>query len=355
MQVISASNSQKGLALVLFFISAVWICVIYYPISKAEPNAKNHGFTVNYEKDTFEKDGVPFYYVSGSLHYFRVPRALWYDRLLKLRASGINVVSTYVAWNVHEPHPEHYQFGGDADLVHFIQTAQKVGLLVNLRPGPYICAEWDLGGLPYFVLGSPDDRVYLRTMDSRYIKYVDRYFSVLFKKIKPLLYENGGPIILVQIENEYGSYKACDHSYMRHLTNITRTHLGDKVVLYTADGWDMHHLICGPMNYGNVLTTLNFGPNSSPDVAFGRLKFFQKHGPKVNSEYYPGWLDHWSEPHQKKEAGFVAEMFEKQMLSDIYVNFFMFMGGTNFGFYNGANNAKYSFKYQPGIVIHFLF
>ena len=188
------------------------------------------GFSVDYTKNVFLKDGETFDYVSGSLHYFRVPHELWHDRLLKLRASGINVVSTYVPWNFHEPHPGQYNFEGDADLFKFMDIAHSLGLFVNIRPGPYICSEWDLGGIPYFVLGSPKDKVRLRTMDSRYIAHVQCYFDELLPKLRPYLYENGGPIILVQIENEYGSDKACDHDYMNYLYDLMRKHC----LLYTS-------------------------------------------------------------------------------------------------------------------------
>ncbi|KAL5266235.1 hypothetical protein ACHWQZ_G003600 [Mnemiopsis leidyi] len=308
-----------------------------------------HGFSVDYKKNVFSKDGKSFDYVSGSLHYFRVPHELWYDRLLKLRASGINVVSTYVPWNFHEPHPGQYNFEGDADLFKFMDIAQSLGLYVNIRPGPYICSEWDLGGIPYFVLGSKKDGVLLRTMDSRYLSHVECYFTELLPRLKPYLYENGGPIIMVQVENEYGSYKACDYDYMNYLANLMRKHLGENVVLYTADGWDMHHLICGPIHHSNVLTTVNFGPNSDHMSAFTRLRSFQGHGPLVNSEFYPGWLDHWGEPHQCKTSSFVGAEFDKMLkssLGNVFVNFYMFFGGTNFAFYNGANMATDP-KYQP--------
>lgn len=306
-------------------------------------------FSMDYKKNVFIKDGKEFDYVSGSLHYFRVPHELWYDRLLKLRASGINVVSTYIPWNFHEPHPGQYNFKGDADLFKFMDIAQELGLYVNIRPGPYICSEWDLGGIPYFVLGSRKDGVRLRTMDSRYIAHVQCYFDELLPRLKPYLYENGGPIILVQIENEYGSEKACDNDYMHYLHDLMRKHLGNTVTLYTADGWDMQQLICGAIHDREVLTTVNFGPNSNHESAFHRLRQFQAHGPLVNSEFYPGWLDHWLEPHHCRTSQFVGSEFDKMLSSsmgNVFVNFYMFFGGTNFAFYNGAN-MPFEPKYQP--------
>lgn len=306
-------------------------------------------FVADYLNNTFVKDGKTFNFVSGSLHYFRVPHQLWFDRLIKLRASGVNVVSTYVAWNIHEPQKGQFNFNGDADIINFIKIAQSVGLLVNIRPGPYICSEWDLGGIPYFVLGTPSNPIKLRTMDQQYIEFVDNYFAKLLPMLQPFLYENGGPIILVQVENEYGSYSACNSNYMNYLSKLMREYLGDNVVLYTADGWDMHHLICGPIHNSDVLTTVNFGPNSDHLSAFSRLRAFQKHGPLVNSEFYPGWLDHWGDPHQCKTPQYVDDKFKELLnsnMGNIYVNFYMFFGGTNFGFYNGANMVMEPL-YQP--------
>ncbi|XP_063685329.1 beta-galactosidase-like [Bolinopsis microptera] len=328
----------------LLLIGFLGICVIL--LTKT---FSYQGFSVDYKKNVFTKDGKTFDFVSGSLHYFRVPHQLWHDRLLKLRASGINVVSTYIPWNFHEPHPSQYNFVGDADLFKFIEIAQSLGLFVNIRPGPYICSEWDLGGIPYFVLGSKKDGVQMRTMDSRYLSHVECYFNELLPRLKPYLYENGGPIILVQVENEYGSYKACDFDYMTYITKLMRKHLGETAILYTADGWDMHHLICGPIHHSDVLTTINFGPNSDHESAFHRMRSFQGNGPLVNSEFYPGWLDHWGEPHQCKSSNLVRTEFTKMLKSamgNVFVNFYMFFGGTNFAFYNGANMA-FEPKYQP--------
>eukprot|EP00116_Pleurobrachia_bachei_P003451 sb/3463713/ len=333
----------------LFILFAFLAICLYITLLNPASYRGSRSFVVDYENDIFLKDGTPFDFVSGSLHYFRVPHQLWHDRLLKLRASGINVVSTYVAWNVHEPHEGVFNFAGDADLVKFVKTAQSLDLLVNIRPGPYICAEWDNGGIPYFVLGHPTSPIKLRSSDERYLAHVKRYYDVLLPKLKPLLYRNDGPIILAQIENEYGSDLTCDHEYKKYLYNLMKEHLGSNdVVYYTADGWDMHHLICGPIHDSNVLTTINFGTKTEHHDAYYRMRGFQKKGPLVNSEFYPGWLDHWSEPHQCRDTGFVNSQFIKMLVSKlgkVYVNFYMFFGGTNFAFYAGANhNAG---KYQP--------
>ena len=189
------TSTIQALAAVFVILSLY----IYLPSSSSFSRPSSRSFTVDYHRDLFLRDGQQFDYVSGSLHYFRVPHQLWRDRLLKLRAAGINVVSTYVAWNWHEPHRGQFRWEGDADLVRFVKTAAELGLLVNIRPGPYICAEWELGGIPSFVLGTPEEGVVLRSSDSRYLAHVDRWFSQLLPRLVPLLYRHGGPVIMVQV------------------------------------------------------------------------------------------------------------------------------------------------------------
>jgi len=168
------------------------------------------------------------------MHYSRVPSAYWCDRLEKMYAAGLNAVQTYVPWNYHEDQPGIYDFQDERNLTKFVQTAQEVGLLVILRAGPYMCGEWEMGGLPAWLLRDPN--IKLRTSDATYLSFVDKWLAVLLSKIKPLLYENGGPIITVQLENEYGSYPACDAAYMNHLRDKFQDCLGSNVILFTTDG-----------------------------------------------------------------------------------------------------------------------
>uniref|UniRef100_A0A8C7PXT3 Beta-galactosidase n=1 Tax=Oncorhynchus mykiss TaxID=8022 RepID=A0A8C7PXT3_ONCMY len=215
-------------------------------------------FSVDYKNDCFRKDGEEFRYISGSIHYNRIPRAYWKDRLLKMYMAGLNAIQTYVPWNFHEPSPDRYNFSGDRDLEHFLQLAQDIGLLVVLRPGPYICGEWDMGGLPAWLLHKKD--IVLRSSDPDYIAAVDKWMGTLLPMLKPFLYQNGGPIITVQVENEYGSYFACDYNYLRHLTSLFRSHLGNDVVLFTTDGAGAGYLKCGTLQ--GVYATVDFGPGS---------------------------------------------------------------------------------------------
>ncbi|CAL8238005.1 unnamed protein product, partial [Merluccius merluccius] len=295
-------------------------------------------FSVDYENDCFRKDGEEFSYISGSIHYSRIPRVYWKDRLLKMYMAGLNTIQTYIPWNFHEPSPKQYIFNGDRDLEHFLQLAQDVGLLVILRPGPYICAEWDMGGLPAWLLKKTD--IVLRSSDKDYIAAVDTWMSKLLPMMKPFLYQNGGPIISVQVENEYGSYFACDYNYLRHLSTLFRGHLGDEVVLFTTDGAGLLYLKCGAIQ--GLYATVDFGPGSNVSAAFAAQRHAEPRGPLVNSEFYAGWLDHWGSQHSTVSTAIVAKSLNEILALKANVNLYMFIGGSNFGYWSGANS-----KYAP--------
>ena len=301
---------------------------------------EKRSFTIDYINNQFLKDGQPFRYISGGMHYFRVPHEYWDDRLYKMRKGGMNAVQTYVAWNVHEPFKGDYRFSGNNDIVKFIETAQKNDLLVILRPGPYICAEWEYGGFPYWIMKevSPTQ---LRTRSDVYLKIVEKWMSVLLTKLRPLLYENGGPIISVQVENEYGSY-GNDHVYMRKLETVFRKHLGNDVILFTTDGAGDWFLKRGALP--SLYTTVDFGAGGDVEKYFAIQRKYQPQGPYINSEYYTGWLDHWGEKHSRVSGLRVAKTLDTMLARNASVNLYMFIGGTNFGFMNGANFAK---RLQP--------
>ncbi|XP_071751808.1 beta-galactosidase [Centroberyx gerrardi] len=291
-------------------------------------------FSVDYKNDCFQKDGQEFRYISGSIHYSRIPRAYWKDRLLKMYMAGLNAIQTYIPWNYHEPSPDQYDFSGDRDVEHFLQLAQDIGLLVILRPGPYICAEWDMGGLPAWLLNKKD--IVLRSSDPDYIAAVDTWMGKLLPMIKPFLYQNGGPVITVQVENEYGSYFACDYNYMRHLAKLFRSHLGEQAVLFTTDGAGLGYLKCGSIQ--GLYATVDFGPGGNVTAAFDAQRHAEPHGPLVNSEFYAGWLDNWGKHHSVVSAATVAKSLNEILVLRANVNLYMFIGGTNFGYWNGANS-----------------
>ncbi|XP_005383692.2 PREDICTED: beta-galactosidase [Chinchilla lanigera] len=296
-------------------------------------NASQRTFEIDYSRDRFLKDGQPFRYISGSIHYSRVPRFYWADRLLKMKMAGLNAIQTYVPWNFHEPHPGHYEFSEDRDVEYFLQLAHKLGLLVILRPGPYICAEWDMGGLPAWLLEKQS--IVLRSSDPDYLAAVDRWLGVLLPKMKPLLYQNGGPIITVQVENEYGSYFACDYNYLRFLQTRFRYHLGDDVLLFTTDGAKEEFLRCGTLQ--GLYATVDFGVGGNITEAFLVQRKAEPKGPLINSEFYTGWLDHWGEQHWTVKTEAVVSSLSDMLARGANVNMYMFMGGTNFAYWNGAN------------------
>ncbi|NWI04587.1 BGAL galactosidase, partial [Tichodroma muraria] len=282
--------------------------------AQASPSARS--FQLDYEHNCFRKDGAPFRYISGSIHYARVPRPAWRDRLLKMYMSGLSTVQVYVPWNYHETLPGVYDFTGNRDVEAFLDLTAELGLLVILRPGPYICAEWEMGGLPAWLLWKPG--IILRTSNPAYLAAVDSWLHILLPKIKPRLYHQGGNIISVQVENEYGSYYACDYGYLRHLLVSFRALLGSEVLLFTTDSARAEELRCGTLQ--GLYATVDFGPGSNATEAFGAQRRVEPKGPLVNSEYYTGWLDYWGEAHASTSAVWVAQGLEDMLQLGASIN-----------------------------------
>ncbi|KAK8551286.1 hypothetical protein V6N12_039934 [Hibiscus sabdariffa] len=298
----------------------------------------------------FWKDGKSFQIIGGDLHYFRVLPEYWEDRLLRAKALGLNTIQTYIPWNLHEPEAGKLVFEGIADLVSFLKLCQKLDLLVMLRAGPYICGEWDLGGFPAWLLSIfPDVR--LRSSDPAYLQKVEGWWGVLLPKVAPLLYGNGGPIIMVQIENEFGSY-GDDKVYLRHLVKLARGHLGEDIILYTTDGGSRETLKKGTIQGHGVFAAVDFTTGDNPWPIFKLQKEFNSPGksPPLSSEFYTGWLTHWSEKMARTDADFTAAALEKIMLKNGSVVLYMAHGGTNFGFYNGANTGVDESDYKPDLT-----
>lgn len=280
-------------------------------------------------KDTFYLNGEPFQIISGAIHYFRIVPEYWKDRLEKLKAMGCNTVETYIPWNMHEPKKGHFHFDGMLDIEKFIQTAQDLGLYVILRPSPYICAEWEFGGLPAWLLA--EDGMKLRVNYAPFLRHVYEYYHVLLKKIAAYQINFGGPVILMQIENEYGYY-ANDKDYLQLLKN-KMTESGVVVPLVTSDGPFEANLKGGRLT--GVLPTGNFG--SKTEERFDELKKFTNGGPLMCTEFWVGWFDHWGNGgHMRGDLEQSVKDLDK-MLELGHVNIYMFEGGTNFGFMNGSN------------------
>jgi beta-galactosidase len=283
----------------------------------------------------FMLDGRLIQIVSGEMHYARVPREYWRDRLRKARAMGLNTISTYVFWNLHEASPGRYDFSGQKDVAEFIRLAGEEGLHVILRPGPYVCAEWDLGGYPAWLFA--DTAIVLRSTDPNFTAPAERWLDRLGHELTPLLASHGGPIIAVQVENEYGSFDR-DTAYLDWQRRAL-DHAGfTGIYRYTADG-DVQLPRGTRPGLGAVV---NFGIGGA-DSAFARLARFRPGAPLMSGEYWAGWFDQWGRRHNTTNlARQVAEL--GWMLDRGYsVNLYMFHGGTTFGFMNGANidNGRY--------------
>lgn len=293
-------------------------------------------FTV--EKDGFRLGGEPFRVISGAIHYFRVPREYWRDRLIKLKTCGFNTVETYVAWNMHEPREGEFDYSDMLDIEDFLATAAELGLYAIVRPGPYICSEWEFGGLPWWLL--KNDGIRLRCMDADYIAAVDRFFDSLIPRIAAHQITEGGNVILVQVENEYGSY-GDDSEYIRYLADGLRRR-GINVPLFTSDGTNKQMLTGGTVP--EIFKTANFG--SRAEEQFAALREYQPDGPLMCTEFWNGWFDHWTEEHHHRPGDDAAASLDDILAHGGNVSAYMFHGGTNFGFMNGANCFD---KYEPTV------
>lgn len=287
----------------------------------------------------FLKDGKPVKIVSGAVHYFRNMPDTWPDIFAKLKALGCNCVETYCAWNMHEKIQGEFDFTGILDLAGFIKTAQEFDLMVIVRPGPYICSEWEFGGLPWWIQCHSDMEI--RCMNKKYISFFDRYLDRVCDEIRPLLCTNGGPIIMVQCENEYGSY-GDDKGYLNYLRDgfIRR---GIDVPLFTSDGTTLDALSDGTIE--GCLSTINFG--SRVEERFQVHDELFPDSPKMCMEMWDGWFDAWGDDkHHTTSPEDYAKTVD-DMLTRGSMNMYMFIGGTNFAFTSGANHYE---KFTPDVT-----
>nr|WP_296486711.1 beta-galactosidase family protein [uncultured Acetatifactor sp.] len=280
-------------------------------------------------RDNFYMDGKPVKIISGAFHYFRTVPEYWRDRLEKLKNLGCNTVETYVPWNLHEREKGKFCFEGILDIERFIRLAQELGLYVILRPSPYICAEWEFGGLPAWLLR--EDGMRLRVNDPSFLGHVEEYYKELLPRLTPWQCTRGGPVILMQVENEYGYY-ANDRTYLEEMRRLMRGN-GVEVPLVTSDGPFPESLNAGKLP--GALPTGNFG--SRTEERFATLEKYTDGGPLMCTEFWVGWFDHWGNGgHMRGNLEESVRDLDK-MLELGHVNIYMFEGGTNFGFMNGSN------------------
>ena len=296
----------------------------------APPSRAVHSFRIG--SGAFLLDGKPLQIISGELHYARIPRQYWRHRLKMARAMGLNTIATYVFWNYHEVRPGVFDFHtGNRDLAEFIRIAQQEGLWVILRPGPYVCAEWDFGGFPSYLLKTP--AVAVRGNDPRYLAAAARYIKAMANQVRPLLVTHGGPILMVQVENEYGSFGS-DSSY-KERTRKMLVDAGIDVPLFTADGdW-----LIRKGGIPGVFAAAN-GEMSYDSLAKRVGDFNKGAGPYMVAELYPGWLTHWAEPFPVTPVDSFLPAYDSLLGHGVSVNLYMFHGGTNFGFTSGSNYTK---------------
>ncbi|MBS1737689.1 MAG: beta-galactosidase [Bacteroidetes bacterium] len=289
----------------------------------------------------FLLDGKPFQIISGEIHPARVPQEYWRHRIQMAKAMGCNTIAAYVFWNHQESSPGVFDFKtGNKNIARFIRICQEEGMWVLLRPGPYVCAEWDFGGLPPYLLKIPDIKI--RCTDARYMAAVSRYINRLAREIVPLQCINGGPILMVQVENEYGSF-GNDKPYMESLRNLWIKN-EVKIPFYTSDGAATYMLDAGSIPGAAI--GLDSGSDSSDFAVAHR---YNPNVPSFSSETYPGWLTHWGEKWQRPDTNALKKEVTYLLQNKKSFNFYVIHGGTNFAFTAGANSSSPT-SFQPDVT-----
>jgi len=318
----------------LFFL-LLTICLLGV-YSYSQPT--KHSFSLS--NTEFLLDGSSFQIISGEMHPARIPAEYWQHRIQMAKAMGCNTISAYIFWNYHEVAEGVYDFTTwNKDIAKFIKIAQEEGMWVILRPGPYVCAEWDFGGIPSYLLKTPDIKV--RCMDPRYMKAVENYLNKLAEVIKPLQVDNGGPILMLQIENEYGSY-GNDRTYLQSIADIWRKN-GITIPFFTGDGPTQYMLEAGSLK--GCASGLDSG---SEQKDFDIASQMNPGVPIFSSETYPGWLTHWGEKWAKPDTASLLKEIKFLMDNKKSFNLYVIHGGTNFGFTAGANSEGKG--YEPDIT-----
>ena len=310
-------------------VALLLACVLPHSAMAAERESFAAG------KNTFLLNGKPFVVKAAEVHYPRIPRPYWEHRIKMCKALGMNTLCLYVFWNIHEQKEGVYDFSGQNDVAEFCRLAQKNGMYVIVRPGPYVCAEWEMGGLPWWLLKKKDIR--LRERDPYFLERVRLFEKEVGKQLAPLTIENGGPIIMVQVENEYGSYGE-DKPYVSEIRDIVRQSGFDKVALFQCD-WASNFTRNG---LDDLIWTMNFGTGANIDNQFRRLKELRPESPLMCSEFWSGWFDKWGARHETRPADDMVAGIDEMLSKGISFSLYMTHGGTSFGHWAGANSPGFA-------------
>jgi beta-galactosidase len=303
----------------------------------AHTQTSKHTFTLG--DSTFLLDGKPFLMISGELHYPRIPKEAWRHRMRMAKAMGLNTIGTYVFWNVHEPEKGKYDFSGNNDIAAFVKIAQEEGLWVVLRPSPYVCAEWEFGGYPYWL--QKEEGLIVRSLEPKFLTAYRKYIHEVAKQLTPLQVNHGGNILMVQVENEYGFYSN-DKAYLEENKRLF-IEAGFDGLLYTCDP-------AAKVKDGHIpglLPAVN-GLDNPKEVKALVREYHQGKGPFYIAEWYPAWFDWWGTPHHTVPAKDHAPKLDAVLAAGISINMYMFHGGTTRGFMNGANYNDKN-PYEPQI------
>ncbi len=284
---------------------------------------------------SFLLNGEPFVVKAAEIHYPRIPQPYWEHRIKMCKALGMNTVCIYVFWNIHEQREGQFDFTGNNDVAAFCRLAQKNGMYVIVRPGPYVCAEWEMGGLPWWLLKKKDIR--LREQDPYFMERVKIFEQKVGEQLAPLTIQNGGPIIMVQVENEYGSYGE-NKPYVSEIRDCLRGIYGQELALFQCD-WASNFEKNG---LDDLVWTMNFGTGANIDQQFRRLGELRPDAPKMCSEFWSGWFDKWGAQHETRPAKDMVDGMDEMLSKGISFSLYMTHGGTSFGHWAGANSPGFA-------------
>lgn len=313
---------------VLFFFLCSLMFMGCSPIQK-----EKHTFSIG--DKTFLLDGKPFLIKAAEMHYTRIPAEYWEHRIQMCKALGMNTICIYAFWNIHEQKEGEFDFKGQNDIAAFCRLAQKHGMYIMLRPGPYVCSEWEMGGLPWWLLKKKD--IKLRTNDVYFLERTKLFMNEIGKELADLQVSRGGNIIMVQVENEYGAY-ATDKEYIANIRDIVKGAGFTDVPLFQCD-WSSTFQRNG---LDDLVWTINFGTGANIDAQFKKLQEARPNAPLMCSEFWSGWFDHWGRKHETRDAETMVSGIKDMLDRHISFSLYMTHGGTTFGHWGGANSPAYS-------------